>query len=235
MAHGVTAAHWAQRLGIAAIVGSIAGPLLAHFALLAPMGGFLLFDLGGLLGIAAVIVGVVAAARGGAGLARSGLASGGLVSVVFLAAALPAGRFPPINDISTDTAQPPEFVTAGTLAANRGRDLRYAGAALAERQRASYPDLGPLFLPVPPDDAFRRVEAAARNMPDWEITRDDPGRHALEGVATSRLFRFRDDFVIEVRPQDSGSAVHMRSKSRDGKGDIGANAARIRAFWARLR
>jgi uncharacterized protein DUF1499 len=29
--------------------------------------------------------------------------------------------------------------------------------------------------------------------------------------------------------------VQMRSKSRDGKGDVGANAARIRAFFNRLK
>ena len=42
-------------------------------------------------------------------------------------------------------------------------------------------------------------------------------------------------FVIEVRPGDHGSVVAMRSKSRDGKGDIGANAKRIEALFAQLR
>ena len=80
-----------------------------------------------------------------------------------------------------------------------------------------------------------RVEAAAKQMPNWEILRSDPGAHVLEGVATSSLFRFKDDFVVEVRAQDNGSVVQMRSKSRDGKGDIGANAARIKAFFAKLQ
>jgi len=38
-----------------------------------------------------------------------------------------------------------------------------------------------------------------------------------------------------VRPRDGGSIVEMRSKSRDGKGDIGANAKRIESFFARLK
>jgi hypothetical protein len=42
--------------------------------------------------------------------------------------------------------------------------------------------------------------------------------------------------VVEVRPRDDGgSTVAMRSKSRLGKGDLGANARRIRAFLADLR
>ncbi len=60
-------------------------------------------------------------------------------------------------------------------------------------------------------------------------------KRKIEGVDTSWLFRFKDDFVIEVRPDGAdGSLVHMRSKSRDGKGDVGANAKRIRAFFARV-
>jgi uncharacterized protein (DUF1499 family) len=87
---------------------------------------------------------------------------------------------------------------------------------------------------LPADETFRRVVAAARRMPAWEVTRADPAGRTLEGIATSRLFRFQDDFVVEVRPQGDGSVIHMRSKSRDGKGDIGANAARIKAFFASL-
>jgi len=49
-------------------------------------------------------------------------------------------------------------------------------------------------------------------------------------VATSDLCRFHDDFAVRVRPDDGGAVVDMRSKSRDGKGDLGANAERIRSF-----
>ena len=48
-------------------------------------------------------------------------------------------------------------------------------------------------------------------------------------------FSEADDFVIEVRPNGTGSIVQMRSKSRQGKGDVGANAARIKALFAKLR
>jgi uncharacterized protein (DUF1499 family) len=226
------ASGWAAAIGGAAVVGFIGGPVLAHFYILPAMAGFVLLDLGGLLGVAALIAGVVAVVRG-AGL-RLGFVLGLLLTATFLVVALPARKFPAINDISTDTVNPPQFVKAASLGANAGRNLTYPGDAFAEQQRGSYPDLGPLPMQLPTDEAFRRVVAAAKQMPAWEITRVDPAARALEGVATSWLFRFQDDFVVEVRPHGDGSAVQMRSKSRDGKGDLGANGARIKAFFARL-
>ena len=225
-------ARWASSLAAAGVVLFVIGPLLAHVGTLPALGGFLVFGIGGLFGLIAFVLGLIAAARG-AGTGR-GLVIGAAVSAVFVAMALPGRGVPRINDITTDTSNPPQFVTATTLPANHGRDMAYPGATFAEQQHAGYPDLGPLRMTVPPDEAFKRVEAAVRGMPDFEISRVDPATHALEGIATTRLFRFHDDFVIEVRPDGTGSLVEMRSKSRDGKGDVGANAARIRAVFAKL-
>ena len=57
----------------------------------------------------------------------------------------------------------------------------------------------------------------------------------LEAIATSRWFGFRDDIVIRIRPDGSGSKVDIRSKSRVGRSDLGVNAERIREFVARLK
>jgi uncharacterized protein (DUF1499 family) len=57
----------------------------------------------------------------------------------------------------------------------------------------------------------------------------------LEAISVSRVFRFIDDVVVRVRPEGSGSRIDMRSKSRVGKGDLGANAARIEDFMLALR
>ena len=43
----------------------------------------------------------------------------------------------------------------------------------------------------------------------------------------TRLFRFVDDVAIRVRPRGAGSVVDLRSNSRVGGGDLGANAERI--------
>jgi len=56
----------------------------------------------------------------------------------------------------------------------------------------------------------------------------------IEARATSKLFRFVDDVAIRIRSKDGGSVVDIRSKSRVGQGDLGANANRIRAIAAEL-
>jgi uncharacterized protein (DUF1499 family) len=227
---------WLARL---CMLGAIAGPTVAHFDLVAPMTGFAIFGLGLLLGVLSLVVGLVALLVGPAG--TRGATGGGIIPalVVIVATYVANGAgpsMPRINDITTDTEAPPQFVHAGTLPENAGREMAYPGASFAEQQKAAYADLGPLTLAMPPDEAFKQVAAAARSMPNWVITREDAAARALEGYDTSRLFHFKDDFVIEVRPTPNGqSLVQMRSKSRDGQGDVGANAARIRAFFDRLK
>src|SRR5574337_1165599 len=156
----------ASVLGAAAVVAFVSGPLLAHVDLVPPMVGFGLFGVGGLLGLSALVTGILATLRGG-GLS-SGLAAGAMVTAIFLTVAAPGRKFPPINDITTDTVNPPEFVAAGAIARNAARDMRYAGPALAAQQHAAYTTLAPLSLKTPADDAFRPGEAAARRMPGWE-------------------------------------------------------------------
>lgn len=218
-----------------AVVGIVLfglGPIGARLGIVPSLIGFGLFALGGLLGIVAFLWGSIAALRDHGGWFAPAL--GLVVTAIFLAVALPGRAYPPYNDFTTDTVDPPAFVKAGELPANRGRDMRYPGGAVTEAQRRAYPDLRPLDLAEPPADAFERALAAAGRMLDWQITLGDSEAGVIEGVATTSLFRFKDDFVIRVRPRGAGSRIDMRSKSRDGKGDIGANANRIRAFFALL-
>jgi hypothetical protein len=78
---------------------------------------------------------------------------------------------PYINDVTTDTSNPPQFSPSKIYESH-----------FAELQRVGYPDLQPLQLEVPP-----------------------------------------------------GSRVDVRSKSRVGRSDLGANARRIRGFLAALK
>ena len=43
-----------------------------------------------------------------------------------------------------------------------------------------------------------------------------------------------DDIVIEIKPDGTGARVDMRSASRTGSRDLGANAERVRTFLAEL-
>lgn len=209
------------------------GPLGARIGVVPSMVGFGLFALGGLLGIVALLWGGVSALQGNASWLAPVL--GLAVTGTFLAVALPGRAYPPYNDFTTDTEDPPAFVHAGKLPANHGRDLSYPGGAVTAAQRRAYPDLRPLELPAPREEAFRSAVETAARMLDWEITLQDPDAGIIEGVATTSLFQFKDDFVIRIRARDGGSRIDMRSKSRDGKGDIGVNANRIRAFFTAMR
>ncbi|MEO8601464.1 MAG: DUF1499 domain-containing protein [bacterium] len=222
-------------LGRFSVVLVLLGPAVAHFELVRPIVGFGTFGFGLLMSVLALITGLLALIVGPE---RRTTALGMLPAiVVILAVGIASGarqNLPRINDITTDTANPPLFVNAQSLADNIDRDMAYPGAEFAEQQKAGYPDLGPTTLALPPDEAFKQVAAAARSMDGWNITREDAAARAVEGYDTSQLFRFKDDFVIEVRPVDGQSVVQMRSKSRVGKGDVGANAQRIRLFFTRL-
>ncbi|HJO23193.1 MAG: DUF1499 domain-containing protein [Myxococcota bacterium] len=228
-----------SRLGIAAVVLLVLGPMLCQLGV-APMRGFGVFAIGLIFGLAALVLGTVglwltraSAGRAGRGRALTGSGLGILVFAIVATAASPGRDVPPINDITTDTADPPEFIAAAEIPANRERDLAYPGPEFAEQQRAGYPDLVSQRLERPPVQALADVRAAAERL-GWVVAAEDPTTGHLEATDTTRFFRFVDDVVVRVRPDGSGSIVDIRSKSRDGRGDLGANAARIRALQGSL-
>jgi len=139
---------------------------------------------------------------------------------------------PHIHDVSTDTADPPGFVAAATARQGARNSTVYQPKTAAEQQRG-YPDIVPLTLEIPPDEAFRRAERTARSM-GWEILSAAPSDLRIEATATTLLFGFKDDIVIRIRPQARGSMVDMRSESRVGGSDFGVNAERIRTFMHKL-
>jgi uncharacterized protein (DUF1499 family) len=94
---------------------------------------------------------------------------------------------------------------------------------------AGYPDLATLELGVPPAVAYERSLETARQM-GWEISDMSPNQGRFDATDTTRIFRFVDDITVRVRPLGNGSAVDIRSRSRVGRGDLGANAIRIRQF-----
>jgi uncharacterized protein (DUF1499 family) len=205
------------------------GPLSVQVGLASAFAGFRVFGLGLVAGLAALVLGALgvfstraAAGRTGRGSALTGLLLGlALVACTVLAAG-PGLGLPAINDITTDLEDPPAFADPGRA---------YPGEDFARAQRAAYPDLAPIRVARPPDRAFQDALAAARGL-GWEIVREDAAAGVIEATDTTRIFHFVDDVAIRVRPDAGGSKVDVRSKSRDGQGDLGANAARIRAFRA---
>jgi hypothetical protein len=129
---------------------------------------------------------------------------------------------PYINDITTDTEKPPQFSPPKIYQSH-----------FAELQRIGYPGLQPLQLSVPPAQAFARALAAARAM-DLEIVAADEKAGRIEAVATTRWFGFKDDIVVRVASLGADSRIDVRSKSRLGRSDAGANARRIQEFLTRV-
>ncbi len=239
--------------GILGLTLAIVGIICAHFGMLPPFGlqlssglfGFYLVVLGFFIAILGFIIGVIAllvtflmpSRWPGRTRAVIGTLLALIVAVPILRIIQSTSQYPPINDITTDTKNPPSFEHAQTLPANHSRDMSYKPEMAAAQEAAPvYQNLAPLKLPGGPDDVYKRVEIIAGEFPGWQVTYRDPARHSVEGVATSTLFQFKDDFVIQVRPaaDNSGSLVEMRSKSRDGKGDLGANYNRIESFFKAL-
>ena len=219
-------------LAVLAAVACGGGVLLAWLRVVPAMAGFGLFALGGLLSLVAALFTVFARLRGSDLTIPRALSLA--VSVVFVTIAAMSANDPPINDFTTDLADPPQFVQAGSIPANAGRDLSYP-LEFASIQRECCADLRGTLLDPPPAAAFRRALATARAMPTWEVTYSDLATGIIEAVATTPVFGFQDDLVVRVRPSpQGGTRVDLRSKSRDGRGDIGANAARIRAFVQEL-
>jgi uncharacterized protein (DUF1499 family) len=145
-----------------------------------------------------------------------------------------ASRVPPIHDITTDTDRPPSFVSVVPLRAAAPNPVEYGGPEVAAQQRQGYPDVQPLSLPSPPDQAFDRALAAARKM-GWEIVASDPPSGRIEATDTTFWFGFKDDVVIRVAAAPNGSRIDVRSLSRVGLSDVGTNAARIRKYLAALK
>ncbi len=144
-----------------------------------------------------------------------------------------ARNVPPIHDITTDTADPPAFEAVLPLRADATNATDYAGDELAAQQRTAYPDIAPLELEVSVEEAFAMAHAAARAM-GWEIIAADAARGRIEAVATTFWFGFRDDVVVRISAHDAGARIDVRSVSRVGRSDAGANALRIRTYLDRI-
>jgi uncharacterized protein (DUF1499 family) len=221
--------------GMLSILCLAGGMALARLELISPMAGLLSLAMGGLLGLVGlVLAGFVLVSTQSLPVAFTGIA--GLVPLSLMTVLIVnALRYPRINDIATDLEHVPPFVHAPTLPENQGRDMAFPEGnqrLIAEH----YPVIRPVIIAAPPADVYAIALETAESSPDWEVTWRDDASHTFEGIATTTVYRFRDDFVVRITPaEDGGSQLDMRSKSRIGQSDLGANAQRIAAFLEVVR
>jgi uncharacterized protein (DUF1499 family)/heme exporter protein D len=145
-----------------------------------------------------------------------------------------ARSVPPIHDITTDTADPPGFAALLDTRNKSPNGSAYGGAEVAQAQQKAYADIKPLVVARPPREAMQRAIDAARDM-GWEIVASDAAAGRIEATDTTPWFGFKDDIVVRVRPEGAGSRIDVRSASRVGQSDVGANAARIRGYLDKLK
>jgi len=145
-----------------------------------------------------------------------------------------ANALPPIHDITTDMADPPQFVRVATLRKTDEHTVAYDDPKVADQQKKAYPDIVPLVSTMPHDKVFAAAKATVESM-GLEVVDADTAYGRIEATATSTLFGFKDDMVVRIVENAGSTIVDVRSKSRVGRNDFGMNAKRIRTFEAKLK
>jgi len=138
-------------------------------------------------------------------------------------------RYPPIHDISTDTATPPSFIFLDDDRPGAKNTLEYEGKEIAQQQQQAYPNVKPLLTSLSVEDSYQKSLLLAEKM-GWEIVYEDPQKVFFEATAYTTFFHFADDVIIRISEQVNGSKIDIRSVSRIGRGDRGVNAQRINRF-----
>ncbi|GAK32402.1 hypothetical protein AQ1_00266 [alpha proteobacterium Q-1] len=210
------------------------------------------FYIAAFTGVVSILALLIAAAGGhnaiSGRLALSILLSGAVVTTLYLLRS-DATAAVPIHDVTTDLADPPRFQSLSPrdgspmIVPDRGRsdltDLAPETRWLVYHREA-YGDLGPLMLDLPLDEVHKLALAAAKDL-GWEIAAaeiedksisdsDLPESALIEATDTTFWYGFKDDIVVRLRYEDDQTRVDVRSVSRIGISDLGANAKRIRAF-----
>lgn len=132
-----------------------------------------------------------------------------------------------LADVATDLDNPPTY---------KRKDLGPLRESWKPSIRKYYPGVKPVRVDnLPADAVFDAALRTATGMTRWAIKLEDKPAGQIEATAVTLIFRFVDDIAIRVTSGEGGRlTVDMRSKSRVGQGDIGANAARIQAYMAKL-
>lgn len=192
---------------------------------------------------AAMATGVLAAIWVVAALASRG-AAGFVPTIVAVVIASTAAYFPvthllteralpQIHDVTTDTGNPPQWVALLEARKAASNGATYNPANAAEQQRA-YPEIQTFNSALPPAELFEKAKKVATDM-GWAIAAAEPGEGRIEATDTTMWFGFKEDVVIRIVADGTGSKLDIRSMSRAGGPDAGSNASRIRNFLQRLK
>jgi len=236
---------WASALMVGAVVAVVClpvGALGSKAGIWGFQGGFLLLAVGTVLAAIVFFLGIVAyvyCVSRKLQAERGVILVGVVLSTVILAVMgnqfAAASSVPPIHNISTDTNAPPEFDKIVAIRdAESANPLLYDPETLAQTQREAYPQVQPLISNAAPAEMLERAVRVMRDM-GMEIVDVNASAGRAEATDSTFWFGFKDDVVVRVRSEGSGSVVDIRSVSRVGQSDLGKNAARISEILAGLQ
>jgi hypothetical protein len=210
-----------------ALVLPVVGVGLSRFGIVSPAIGFFVALAGVLPAAGSVVLAAVSLRRDGhSGKAMTAMFIGGGFILALVALVSLWSSFPRMNDITTDPEDPVPIARAD------GSEKSYSSRFPA-LQLEGYPDLRPARFEVSASAAFEAASASAREF-GWKILGEDPESGTIRAVATTAAFGFKDDVAIRIREVGTEVIVDIRSRSRVGRGDLGANARRIRLFLSNL-
>ena len=208
-----------RRLALLGAVLLVAGPLGTRLGLWSFVVGFACFAMSGLCGLVALVLSLVGGTRTRQW-KRAGVVLGAAVALLAVPALQLVSAFgaPPIHDITTDTADPPPFVAALPLrvAANAMNPPEYGGAEVAAQQHQAFPDIQPLVMNMPPQQAFERVLDEVREF-GWDISAAEPAEGRIEAVDTTLVLRLqgrrRDTPASGGGRHPCGRALHVARRA----------------------
>jgi len=146
-----------------------------------------------------------------------------------------AQKYPFIHDISTDLVHAPQLKAAAKARVDSDHSVEYLASEVAQLQENAYPQLLPLKVTQSPQAVFNAAKGLMLEN-GWQLMAENNQQSpfTLEASHTSLLFGFTDDLVVRIQATEDGAVVDMRSMSRVGKSDMGANAQRIQRFLTDL-
>jgi uncharacterized protein (DUF1499 family) len=222
-------------VGLARFAGVDAGAALTVFAAALTL-AFLALLLAGSAGVVIWRTGRRGAGRAALGcfLSLALLAYPGYLAAIAL-------QLPMLADVTTDFDSPPAFmISAKARAARVGRTPPAWDPAAEPLQREVYPKVQPILVDLEPVQAYQLALRVTQDL-GWKVVDSNPpnlrvdGVAQIEAIARSPVFGFAYDIAVRVRPLASQTRIDLRSVSRVGRQDFGANAHHFDRFAAAVQ
>jgi uncharacterized protein (DUF1499 family) len=236
----IKAMSWTSRIIWSALLLSVLilvlAPLLSRFGILPFMLGFYGIGIAALIAIIAALIALVRMVpvlrdQGKTHLLGAlviGLLIPGYLFYLFSG----ARAAPPIHDVTTNLNNPPQFETI--------TPRQYEGPRLFTKvqrralHEVGYRKLAPLVVEASVQKATQAALEAINSM-GMNVAASDTAAGHIEATDTTFWFGFKDDVVVRVEESpEGGSVIDIRSVSRVGIGDVGANAKRIKAIQDKI-